>query len=89
MITIQPAIYYHIDLWGYSFGWIKTIQNKFLEVAPTGSETCTCEAQMSCYGYFENQDEVDKVNRAIKPLLNLAAKTKEDCDYAPRMKWLD
>ena len=75
-ISITQVTHLHIDLWGYSDGWIDTIQDKFLEAAPAGSEAFKCLANISCLAYAAD-NEIQEILKVIQPLLNLAEKARD------------
>lgn len=72
----------YFDLWGFSFNWIKAIQNAILDFAePSKGEECeayTCEACMAVRFTTTDQNRIREVKGLFRRLAALAAPTFTD-----------
>lgn len=80
LISTTPQVEVYVDLYGFSEGWIETIQNKLLALARsrTGDDAhaYTAWAAGGVAVRFTTDPEYAKtVEREARRLLNLAART--------------
>ena len=79
-ISKTPVICYNVDLFDLSVAWTERIGNKFLEVAGDNATFASCPAYAGCTAYVD-EETARKLDRAVKPLLKLAKRTRNK--YVP------
>lgn len=80
LISVTPQVEVYVDLYGFSEGWVDTIQDKLLSLARSrtgdNAEAYTAWAAGGVAVRFTTDPEYAKtVEREARRLLNLAART--------------